>query len=102
VALFKVLMHGTGIRIPALEGEGHLVGFYRVQRVWAATAKVAEERALGAVRHDWVEGRCASYNARPALEVDRVTKVSLLQFLSHKNGGHLFYADDDDAAAVAG
>jgi hypothetical protein len=91
VALFKVVVHGTGFRIPSLDGVGEVAGFYRVQKVRAATESLAEDRALCDVRDDWNAGRCSSYGANPALTVERVTQVSLLQYLAHRNGAHLYY-----------
>ena len=95
VALFKVMVHGTGIRIPALDGDGDVVGFYRVQKVRAPTGAKAKDIALAAVRDDWISGRRASHNVVPVLEVEQVNEVSLLQYLTHKNGGHGFYPDED-------
>lgn len=88
------MVHGTGIRIPALDGDGEVVGFYRVKKVRAATGPLAVGKALGAVRDDWIVGRCASHGASPALKAERVTQVSLLEYLSHRNGAHLFYPDE--------
>ena len=94
VALFKVMLHGTGIRIPALDGDGDVVGFHRVQKVRAPTGATAESIALNAVRDEWASGRRASHDVVPVLEVEQVTEVSLMQYLTHKNGAHLFYPDE--------
>ncbi len=97
VPLFKITVHASGIRLPNADGGPDIVGFYRVQKVWASSLRSAEQRALADIEHDWKAGARAGADQQPELKVEKSTQISFFQFLGHKNGGHVFYPEETDA-----
>ena len=98
---FRVILHGTGIRIPDSEGDAPSVGFYVTRSVRAESAEAAGRRACEMVFRDWTSESYAPFNEGepPLLTVDSVYGSSLLEHLRFKNkGGHAFYPPDSNAA----
>lgn len=99
---FNVLLHGTGIDMPSADGTPSIIGFYRAQAVHAATAAEASAKAMARVAAAWDSPPHAIHNkgSRPALAVEKVSRISLRDRLRRRNGGHSFYSTDDGDSSL--
>ena len=97
MAFYSVVLHGQGIRLPAEDQSGDIVGFYATRFVRASTVEAACEVAKGMITADWTREPYSSANrgSAPRLAVDRVLEVTFWQWLLSKNGGHVFYPDEE-------
>ena len=99
---FNVLLHGTGIDMPSADGTPSIIGFYRAQAVHAATPAEASAKAVARVAAEWDSPPYVIHNkgAKPALAVDKVTRISLRDRLRRRNRGYTFYATDDGGSSL--
>jgi hypothetical protein len=98
---FRVVLQGTGIRIPDPEDEAPSVGFYVTRSVRAQSAEAAGRRACEMVLRDWTSGKYVFHNegTPPTLSVDSVYASTVFEHLRFKNrGGHAFYPQETTAA----
>jgi hypothetical protein len=94
---FRVLLHGSGIRVEGGELSRPIIGFYTTRMVRAASEGEAQVIAMESVRMQWATGAEAKCNQgdAPALKVEEVSPAKLLQGLLFRNKGHSFYSEDD-------
>jgi hypothetical protein len=93
--LFRVVLHGTGIRF-TLEGETRpCIGFYTSRSVWASSVEEAVHKANQLVLATWQteEYTRANTGDLPLLTTDKVEKISVWRALTIPNAGHTFYAE---------
>jgi hypothetical protein len=97
---YRVMLHGTGIRVPSQEVGREIIGFYTTRLVLAPTEGEAVTRAHGKVMSQWSSGNYARSNKGqlPELSTQWVERTSFLDLFFFKATGHTFYAADDDAA----
>jgi len=93
MAYFLVLLHGIGIEIPGNDADKPIVGFYATRIVSASSPDEAESKAKSMVDHDWTTGEYAKSNvgAVPTLALERIRRPGILQRLTFKNTGYVFY-----------
>lgn len=96
---YRVMLHGTGIRVPSQESGEDLIGFYTTRLVRAASEAEAERNARRNVETQWTTGEYAATNlgARPELSTEWVRQTSFLDLFFFKSKGHAFYFRDADA-----
>ena|SRR5258706_13833179 len=96
---FGVIVHGTGIEVPAIGGdEPPMVGFFTTRAVTARDANEASRLAADAIRNEWSVGSYASANrgSAPTLRVDDVFELSFFGRWFKRRRGYTFYAGDSD------
>lgn len=92
---FRVMLHGSGIRIPDEEGTSPIVGFYKTCAVHASGPNDASEKAERLVHAQWTGEPLATANhgQRPTLEMESIEAISFWQWTRISNRGHTFYPD---------
>ena len=103
---FRVMLHGTGIEVPSVEGdEPPIVGFYTSRDVTASDEGVAVRAAADLVKAEWVSGDYADANrgSVPELAPEGVTRIGLFARWLSRTRGYTFYAADpaEDAESPA-
>jgi hypothetical protein len=96
---FRVMLHGTGIEVPGLDGDGPpIVGFYTSRNVTTADVDGAVEAATAIIRAEWTTGdyASASRGSAPVLTAEGVFSISALKRWFTRVQGYTFYADDDE------
>jgi hypothetical protein len=90
---FRVILQGTGIRVPA--GRDVAVGFYATRAVRAASAEEAVMKAKQRVMENWTTGEYAESNKgnTPTLETESVERIGFLAAWRIPNSGHAFYTE---------
>jgi hypothetical protein len=96
---YRVMLHGTGIRVPSQGSEEDLIGFYTTRLVRASSEAEAERSARGKVETQWRTGEYARNNLGPppALSTEWVRRTSFLDLFFFRATGHAFYFQDADA-----
>ncbi|MBE7366208.1 hypothetical protein [Ramlibacter pallidus] len=96
---YRVMLHGTGIRVPS-EGSGEdIIGFYTTRLVRASSEAEAERNACRNVETQWTTEEYAgrSLDGPPELSTEWVRRTSFLDVFFFKATGHAFYFRDADA-----
>ncbi len=98
MAYFRVLLHGTGIRLPRGSGDGYLIGFYTTRAVHAASIHEAIDRAKAQILTEWSDGGYRELNAgeHPNLAVESVYSEDFSGYLTFRNTGYSFYTDGNE------
>jgi hypothetical protein len=96
---YRVMLNGTGIRIPGQDGADDIVGFYTTRLVRASSEAEAERQARENVLGEWSVGKYAVSNAgaRPTLSTEWIKRTSFFDQFVFKATGHVFYAAEDGA-----
>jgi hypothetical protein len=97
---YRVMLHGTGIRLDDPAGQCKAIGFYTTRIVRATNDEDASARATDVVTRQWAEPEYARSNvgSAPRLSIESVMKSSLLERLRFRGTGHTFYRGDESAA----
>jgi len=103
VPYYRVMLHGTQIRVAGDDPDRPIVGFYATRLVRGASEEDAVRLAKERIKSEWSEPRYSRTNlgALPFLHTESVARTSLLDRLTFPNKGHVFYAEgdgDDDGA----
>jgi len=95
MAYFEVMLSGKGISLP-FEGTTEVaIGFYVSRLVRGENQADAENAAKEMVLSEWRSGRFASNRgAQPALTVNSVARIGMLQALWHRQTGYSFYSEE--------
>lgn len=96
---YCVTVHGTGIKIPSMNGnESPAVGFYSVVRLAADSTENAKRIAIEKCRQRWASKSLAQKNLgrEPHLKVEDIERASLFKWLRSRGGGFIFYPDEND------
>jgi hypothetical protein len=99
---FRVLLHGTGILLPSVEGHGAPIeGFYATRAVTAVNADAAVRLASDLIRAEWTAGSYAPANqgAVPTLSAEQVFEVGFIDRWCNRPKGYTFYEGGDDEGA---
>ena len=96
---YRVMLNGTGIRVPGQAPASEIVGFYTTRLVHAPSEAEAARKARKKVTELWSSGEYAQSNAGapPTLSTEWVRRTSFLDLFLFKGTGHTFYGADDDA-----
>lgn len=99
MAFYRVLLNGTGIRVPNPGGGNSIIGFYTTRAVRAGSVEEAVERAKALVNADWVSGHYQKSNAgkHPSLTIENVFSEHFFGYLTFRNKGYTFYPDSDES-----
>ena len=94
------MLHGSGIRLAALDASPPIIGFYATHVITAPTEAEAGEKAIQRVRSQWSSGKyaVATNGSLPKVAVESIAQISLWAKLTSRPKGHTFYASEDDAA----
>jgi hypothetical protein len=97
---YRVMLHGSGIRIPGEKSGQEIIGFYTTRLVRAPSEETAVIKARAKVEAQWSEGRYAHSNegSIPDLSTEWVRRTSFLDLFFFKATGHVFYPEDDGSA----
>ena len=93
------MLHGTGVDVPAEDGNnGSIVGFFTTRAVSAADANAAIRAAERLVLAEWETGDYSQANrgSAPTLVAENVSQIGMLARWLKRYGGYSFYTDDDD------
>lgn len=95
---YRVMLHGTEIRIPGEDPGQPIVGFYATRLVRGDSEDVAVLLAKERVTAEWAGPEYSAINLGrlPVLRAESVTRTSFLDRLMFPNKGHVFYASGDD------
>jgi hypothetical protein len=97
---YRVMLNGTGIRMPSKESGEDIIGFYTTRLVRAPTEEEAVQKACSIVKTQWTTESYARSNkgVLPELSLEWVRRTSFLDLFFFKATGHMFYGADDNAA----
>ena len=96
MSYFKVVLSGTGIKVPSVPEP--IIGFYTTRCVKASDAELAIEIAKKSILEEWKDGEYKDSNIGqlPNLEAEEVQKIGFLSrmFSQNPNRGYTFYSQD--------
>ena len=94
MALYRVLIEGSGFEMPYEDTSGPSVhGFVVVRLSRASTEAQAIADAQSRVIADWATGKFKDLGIRPQLRIAEVERVSLLGRLRASETGYIFHPD---------
>ena len=94
--LFRVLVHGHGIHIPATAESEAIIGFYASRVVRASNPTSAEKEALSRLRGEWARPPLSMHNkgAAPDFIVEQVSLLTFFHALRTSSKGFTFYSQE--------
>lgn len=94
---YRVMLHGTGIRVPRAEPGQDLIGFYTTRVVHAPTEDDAADKVFKMVDAQWARGKYADSNhgPRPILSMEWVRRTVFLDLFRYRATGFIFYWKED-------
>jgi hypothetical protein len=90
---YRIVLHGTGILIPDVEGEDPIIGFRAVRHIRAASPQEATLVAVARLRNAWFSSPWSTANKTggPTVTVEKVEIEKSLLTRSRPNRGYDFY-----------
>lgn len=90
--VYRILIQGSGIEVPAEEESTVFCGFSVTCVAEAPGEQEASAIALSRVAGEWSQGRYAPLNATPTLRVAEVSKVGVLSRWLAKDTAYTLHA----------